>query len=121
MWRHPFPGPGLAIRIIGEVNRERAQILRDADSIFIEEIKASGDYPKIGQVDIFWISSFLNMLMSSSFLYTVVLCIYFLIYTFLYILCQAFVVLLPDCKTVGVMGDQRTYGMVRSNSTVETS
>lgn len=50
VWRHPFPGPGLAIRIIGEVTKERAEILREADSIFLEEIKASGDYVKIGQV-----------------------------------------------------------------------
>lgn len=77
VWRHPFPGPGLAIRIIGEVTKERTDILRAADYIFLEEIKASGDYSKVG---------------------------------------QAFVVLMPDCRTVGVMGDCRTYGMVKTVS-----
>ena len=67
--RHPFPGPGLAIRIIGQVNRERCDILRKADDIVIEEIKKAGLYNKI------W---------------------------------QAFAVLLP-VKSVGVMGDERTY------------
>jgi GMP synthase (glutamine-hydrolysing) len=67
--RHPFPGPGLAIRIIGEVTPERADILRKADAIVLEEIKKAGIYNEI------W---------------------------------QAFAVLLP-IKTVGVMGDERTY------------
>jgi GMP synthase (glutamine-hydrolysing) len=67
--RHPFPGPGLAIRIIGSVSKERCEILREADVIVIEEIRAAGWYDKI------W---------------------------------QAFAVLLP-IKTVGVMGDERTY------------
>jgi GMP synthase (glutamine-hydrolysing) len=67
--RHPFPGPGLAIRIIGEVTEEKLERLRLADSIFIEEIKKFGIYKDI------W---------------------------------QAFCVLLP-VKTVGVMGDERTY------------
>lgn len=67
--RHPFPGPGLAIRIIGEVTKERLNILRKADAIFIEEIKRANLYNEI------W---------------------------------QAFAVLLP-VKTVGVMGDERTY------------
>ena len=67
--RHPFPGPGLAIRIIGEVTEQRCEILRKADAIVIEEIKLSGLYNEI------W---------------------------------QAFAVLLP-IKTVGVMGDERTY------------
>ncbi len=67
--RHPFPGPGLAIRIIGEITEERLNILRDADEIMIEEIKLAGIYDEI------W---------------------------------QAFSVLLP-VKTVGVMGDYRTY------------
>jgi len=67
--RHPFPGPGLAIRIPGEVTRERADILRKVDSIFLEEIRAAGLY------DAIW---------------------------------QAFAVLLP-VRTVGVMGDGRTY------------
>lgn len=67
--RHPFPGPGLAIRIIGEVTRQRCDILRKADSIVLEEIKKAGLYNSL------W---------------------------------QAFAVLLP-IKTVGVMGDERTY------------
>ena len=67
--RHPFPGPGLAIRIPGEVTRERCDILRRADAIYLEEIRAAGLY------DAIW---------------------------------QAFAVLLP-VRTVGVMGDARTY------------
>ncbi len=67
--RHPFPGPGLAIRVIGEVTKDRCDILREADSIVIEEIKKAGIYTKL------W---------------------------------QAFAVLLP-VKSVGVMGDERTY------------
>jgi GMP synthase (glutamine-hydrolysing) len=67
--RHPFPGPGLAVRIIGEIIGERLKILREADSILIEEIRRSGLYDDI------W---------------------------------QAFTVLLP-IKSVGVMGDERTY------------
>lgn len=69
VFRHPFPGPGLAIRIVGEITRERLASLRDADAIFLEELRANGLYDEIG---------------------------------------QAFAVLLP-VKTVGVMGDQRTY------------
>ena len=69
VWRHPFPGPGLAIRILGEVNRERLEILREADAIVIEEMLAAGHYRQV------W---------------------------------QAFAVLLP-IRTVGVMGDERTY------------
>jgi len=69
VWRHPFPGPGLAIRVLGEITRERLRILRLADSIMIEEILKAGVYKEIG---------------------------------------QAFVVLLP-VKSVGVMGDCRTY------------
>jgi GMP synthase (glutamine-hydrolysing) len=49
LWRHPFPGPGLAVRVLGEVTKERCDLLRLADHIFIEELKASGDYPKIWQ------------------------------------------------------------------------
>ncbi len=67
--RHPFPGPGLAVRVLGEVTKERLDILREADMRFIEEITAAGLYNEI------W---------------------------------QAFAVLLP-VKTVGVMGDERTY------------
>jgi GMP synthase (glutamine-hydrolysing) len=70
--RHPFPGPGLAIRIPGEVSRERCDILRKADAIYLEEIRNAGLY------DAIW---------------------------------QAFAVLLP-VKTVGVMGDGRTYDSV---------
>ena len=69
VWRHPFPGPGLAIRIPDEVTRERLDILREADAIVIEELKAAGYYRQV------W---------------------------------QAFAVLLP-IRTVGVMGDERTY------------
>ncbi|MDB9412374.1 glutamine-hydrolyzing GMP synthase, partial [Microcystis aeruginosa] len=70
--RHPFPGPGLAIRIPGEVTRERCDVLRKADAIYLEEIRNAGLY------DAIW---------------------------------QAFAVLLP-VKTVGVMGDGRTYDNV---------
>jgi len=70
--RHPFPGPGLAIRIPGEVTRERCDVLRKADAIYLEEIRKAGLY------DAIW---------------------------------QAFAVLLP-VKTVGVMGDYRTYDNV---------
>ncbi|KAL2000874.1 hypothetical protein VTN02DRAFT_2536 [Thermoascus thermophilus] len=49
VWRHPFPGPGLAIRILGEVTPEQLRIAREADVIFIEEIKAAGLYRKISQ------------------------------------------------------------------------
>jgi len=68
--RHPFPGPGLGIRIIGEVTRDDADKLRAADAIYIEELVSSGHYDKIG---------------------------------------QAFTVLLPTVRSVGVMGDHRTY------------
>jgi len=70
--RHPFPGPGLAIRIPGEVTRERCEILRKADSVYLDEIRNAGLY------DAIW---------------------------------QAFAVLLP-VRTVGVMGDARTYDYV---------
>jgi len=49
VWRHPFPGPGLAVRIIGAVTTERLDLLRSADAILIEEIKAAGWYRKISQ------------------------------------------------------------------------
>ncbi|HEX8981618.1 MAG TPA: glutamine-hydrolyzing GMP synthase [Ktedonobacterales bacterium] len=49
VWRHPFPGPGLAIRVIGEVTRERLDVLRHADAIFIEELRRAGLYREIGQ------------------------------------------------------------------------
>ena len=69
VWRQPFPGPGLAVRILGEVNRERIAVLQNADWIVIEEMKKADLYYKI------W---------------------------------QTFAVLLP-VKSVGVMGDERTY------------
>ncbi|NLY90505.1 MAG: glutamine-hydrolyzing GMP synthase [Firmicutes bacterium] len=69
VWRHPFPGPGLAIRVLGEVTREKLDLLREADAILVEEIKKAGLYRDI------W---------------------------------QAFAVL-PDIRSVGVMGDQRSY------------
>jgi GMP synthase (glutamine-hydrolysing) len=70
VWRQPFPGPGLAIRIIGEVTRERLEILREADSILQEEVRRAGLYREL------W---------------------------------QSFTVL-PAIRSVGVQGDERTYG-----------
>jgi GMP synthase (glutamine-hydrolysing) len=67
--RHPFPGPGLAIRVLGAIDRAQLDLLRDVDEVFLEEIRAAGEYDNI------W---------------------------------QAFAVLLP-VKSVGVMGDARTY------------
>lgn len=49
VWRHPFPGPGLAVRILGEVTRERLAVLQAADDIILEEVRAAGWYPKIAQ------------------------------------------------------------------------
>ena len=49
LWRHPFPGPGLAVRIIGPVTPQRLEILRAADEILIDEIKSAGLYRKISQ------------------------------------------------------------------------
>ncbi len=72
VWRHPFPGPGLAIRVVGEVTPERLAILREADAVYTDELRKSGEYNKI------W---------------------------------QAFAALLP-VKSVGVMGDGRTYEYV---------
>jgi GMP synthase (glutamine-hydrolysing) len=72
VWRHPFPGPGLAIRVIGEVTRQRLQTLRAADAILLEELRAAGLYRQTAQV---------------------------------------FAVLLP-VRSVGVMGDGRTYAHV---------
>jgi GMP synthase (glutamine-hydrolysing) len=69
VWRQPFPGPGLAIRIIGEVTAQRLSVLRKADAILLEEIRANKLYYKL------W---------------------------------QSFAILLP-LKSVGIMGDQRTY------------
>ncbi len=69
VWRQPFPGPGLAIRVIGEITKKRLEVLRDVDAVLQEEIRASGYYRKL------W---------------------------------QSFAVLLP-IKSVGIMGDGRTY------------
>jgi GMP synthase (glutamine-hydrolysing) len=49
VWRHPFPGPGLAVRCIGEVTNERLEILREADAIVVDEIKAAGLYRQTSQ------------------------------------------------------------------------
>ena len=70
--RHPFPGPGLAIRIPGDITKEKLDLLREVDAVYLDEIKKAGLYDKI------W---------------------------------QAFAVLLP-VRTVGVMGDFRTYDYV---------
>jgi GMP synthase (glutamine-hydrolysing) len=69
-WRHPFPGPGLAIRIVGDVTPERLETLREADAIITDEVRKAGLYRR---------------------------------------LFQTFGVLSP-AKSVGVMGDERTYG-----------
>jgi len=78
--RHPFPGPGLAVRILGDVTRERIDLLREADAVVIEEMRAGGWYEKV------W---------------------------------QAFAVLLP-VRSVGVMGDERTYENVAAVRVVES-
>jgi GMP synthase (glutamine-hydrolysing) len=49
VWRHPFPGPGLGIRILGEIDAEQVRMLQQADAIFIEEIRKAGLYRQIGQ------------------------------------------------------------------------
>lgn len=72
VWRHPFPGPGLSIRVLGEVTQERLETLRAADAIVMDEVRAAGLYRQL------W---------------------------------QSFAVLTP-LRTVGVMGDYRTYGNV---------
>ena len=80
--RHPFPGPGLGIRILGDITKEKADILREADYIFIDELRKADLYTKVS---------------------------------------QAFVVLLP-VKSVGVMGDVRTYeytAVLRSANTID--
>ena len=82
VYRHPFPGPGLGIRVLGEVDTEKVRILQEADQIFIDELYAHNLYDEVS---------------------------------------QAFVVLLP-VKSVGVMGDERTYeytAVVRSANTID--
>ena len=81
VWRHPFPGPGLAVRCLGEVTRDRLEVLRKADAIVLEEIVANGLYRKCA---------------------------------------QTFAVLLP-VKSVGVMGDGRTYDNVVALRSVDSS
>ncbi len=81
VWRHPFPGPGLAVRILGEVNAQRVEILQNADEIVIDEIRRAGLYREIS---------------------------------------QAFAVLLP-VRSVGVMGDERTYENVIAVRAVTTT
>jgi GMP synthase (glutamine-hydrolysing) len=80
VWRHPFPGPGLAVRVLGDITWDRLETLRAADAIFIDELSAAGWYHRTS---------------------------------------QAFAVLLP-VKTVGVMGDYRTYGHVIAIRAVTT-
>ncbi|KAJ1985339.1 GMP synthase (glutamine-hydrolyzing) [Dimargaris cristalligena] len=81
VWRHPFPGPGIAIRCLGEVSRPQVQIARLADHIYIEEIKKAGLYRSIS---------------------------------------QAYAALLP-IRSVGVMGDKRTYEQVIALRAVEST
>ena len=88
VYRHPFPGPGLGVRILGEVKREYAQLLRRADAIFIEELRNFQD-PASGKS---WYA----------------------------LTSQAFAVFLP-VKSVGVMGDGRTYDYVVALRAVQTS
>jgi GMP synthase (glutamine-hydrolysing) len=80
LWRHPFPGPGLAIRVLGEITPKALQLVQDADAIFIEELRRRGWYDRV------W---------------------------------QAFCVLLP-VRTVGVMGDERTYENVLALRSVDS-
>ena len=80
VYRHPFPGPGLGVRILGEIKKEYADILRHADAIYIDELRRTGYYDRIS---------------------------------------QAFAVFLP-VKSVGVMGDGRTYEYVIALRAVET-
>lgn len=80
LWRHPFPGPGLGVRVVGEITKKYLDILREADAILMDEMRSSGLY---------------------------------------YSLWQAFAVFLP-VKTVGVMGDERTYDNVIALRVVES-
>ena len=87
VFRHPFPGPGLGVRILGEVKREYAQLLRRADAIFIEELHAN-----ITSEGVTWYDE----------------------------VAQAFAVFLP-VRSVGVMGDGRTYDFVVALRAVQTT
>src|SRR5258708_13221327 len=49
LWRHPFPGPGLAVRVIGAITRDRLEVLRKADAIFLEELRAADLYRGVAQ------------------------------------------------------------------------
>jgi GMP synthase (glutamine-hydrolysing) len=80
LWRHPFPGPGLAVRIVGAITKERLDVLQRADAIFLEELRAADLYRTVA---------------------------------------QAFAVLTP-VKSVGVMGDYRTYGALVALRAVTT-
>lgn len=80
LWRHPFPGPGLGVRVVGAITKKRLDILREADAILMDEMRSGGYYDKV------W---------------------------------QAFAVFLP-VKTVGVMGDERTYDNVIALRIVES-
>ena len=88
VYRHPFPGPGLGVRILGEVKKEYADLLRRADAIFIEELRSTIE-PNSGK-------------------------------TWYDLTSQAFAVFLP-VKSVGVMGDGRTYDYVVALRAVQTS
>jgi GMP synthase (glutamine-hydrolysing) len=87
VYRHPFPGPGLGVRILGDVTRERAELLRHADSIFIEEMRAAHDEHGVSWYDK---------------------------------TAQAFAVFLP-VRSVGVMGDGRTYENAVALRAVQTT
>jgi len=78
--KHPFPGPGLAVRVLGEITEDRLHMAREADAIVVEEIRRAGLYEKV------W---------------------------------QAFAVLLP-VRSVGVMGDERSYGLTVAVRVVES-
>jgi GMP synthase (glutamine-hydrolysing) len=87
VYRHPFPGPGLGVRILGEVKREYAEIVREADAVFIEELRAARDADGVSYYDL---------------------------------VAQAFAVFLP-VRSVGVMGDGRTYDYVIALRAVATT
>jgi GMP synthase (glutamine-hydrolysing) len=97
VYRHPFPGPGLGVRILGEVKKEYADLLRRADAIFIEELRGTRcELPAIAGIDAGDAPA--NWYEATS---------------------QAFAVFLP-VKSVGVMGDGRTYEWVVALRAVQT-